>query len=303
MDMVRALRVLVDKLNKRKPAVGASHHTAFVKEGAVVPPKRKNEVTGILSKANDWAVMSDTNRRDVTGAIVEQQYPDFMVTAGRERPDIIVYSRSTKTVVLIENTCPDEQTVQKANLRKIKRYSEPRNMNGTVHASLVTKLEAAGWAAHLFCVEVCARGHVAFSVRRCMKALGMPNKEYSTLQRTLEETAIYSLTVIWNSRNNLTWCPARLAVWPVEEMPPLERVTHMVRPHPVESLPTMERSQRHAAIPPPSAAAAEANPADDLPPGIVPRQKPAAIAKDEPGDQNADFEAEFADELELDLSF
>lgn len=65
----------------------------------------------------------------------------------------------------------------------------------------------------------------------------------------------------------------------------------------------MERSQRHAAIPPPSAAAAEANPADDLPPGIVPRQKPAAIAKDEPSDQNADFEAEFADELELDLSF
>ena len=70
---------------------------------------------------------------------------------------------------------PDEQNVIQAYTRKTKRYSEPQFRGGKSHASIVTKLEARGWKVHLFPVEVCARGHVAFSVRRCMRALGFQN--------------------------------------------------------------------------------------------------------------------------------
>ena len=305
MDMTRALRVHVEKLNERKPTVASPHHTAFVKAGAVVPPKRKKEATGILSKANDWIIVSDIKRRDASGAIVDQPYPDFIAATGLERPDIILFSYSTKTVVLIENTCPDEQNVIQAYTRKTKRYSEPRSRGGKSHASIVTKLEAMGWKVHLFPVEVCARGHVAFSVRRCMRALGFENKEYNELQRTLEQTAIYSLTVIWNSRDNSVWCPARTTVWPQEDMPPLEVVPRRAKPPP-EARERKERKPERVAIPPPPAAKMEPEPYDDLPPGIVPRGT-AAASKNEPGvnpdKQEADFEAMFADELELDLSF
>jgi hypothetical protein len=228
-----------------------------------------------------------------------------MFDAGLERPDIVIFSRSTKTVILIENTCPDELGVQKASIRKTKRYGEPQNRNGHVQASLVSRLVATGWTTHAFNVEVCARCHVATSVRRCMKALGFSNKEYKALQCTLETTAVHCLTVIWNSRNNPVWCPARPAVWPVGEMPPLERVPHRPRALAEENLLARERSNASfAAIPPPLPAKAAEKPADDLPPGIVQRQNPAVTVKEEPDvDQNADFEAQFADELELDVSF
>ena len=74
------------------------------------------------------------------------------ICSTNERPYIVVWSSLFKVVVLIELTCPAEEGIQNASIRKQNRYID-----------LQLLIRNNGWTPHLFTIEVGARGFVAHS--------------------------------------------------------------------------------------------------------------------------------------------
>ena len=70
----------------------------------------------LLDGANDWKWIFDYD---------EDQYvfPAHIVITD-ERPDILIFSDSLKSVILIELTCPAEENILEARERKTMKYHE-----------------------------------------------------------------------------------------------------------------------------------------------------------------------------------
>ena len=75
---------------------------------------------------------------------------DILVTTGYGfKPDLVILSRQSRTIALLELTCPLERKVSKANLFKNDKY-----------ASMQGDLEEKGWKVHLLPFEVSSRGQI-----------------------------------------------------------------------------------------------------------------------------------------------
>ena len=107
-----------------------------------------------LRCAQDWEFLFDLGE----GLVFP---PESAAT--NQRPDIVIFSRSLRQVILIELTVPLEDRVSDAHSRKHDRY-----------LPLLVNCESNGWHATHFPVEVGCRGFVAFSLTRCLKDLGFP---------------------------------------------------------------------------------------------------------------------------------
>jgi hypothetical protein len=119
----------------------------------------KSISTSPLTDSNDWKITADfTNNNSV--------FPPSIFSTS-SRPDIVIYSSKSHTVLLLELTCPAEEGVDAARLRKVARYTKlcDRINNGTI------------WSAHLYTLEVGARGYVAHSVASCLRSLGLSPKD------------------------------------------------------------------------------------------------------------------------------
>ena len=82
------------------------------------------------------------------------------IASTTQRPDIVIYSKSKKIVVLIELTCPLKDHISTAHELKTDSYLE-----------LLSNCRCNGWTAFLFPVEVGSRGFVAYSLTSCPKNL------------------------------------------------------------------------------------------------------------------------------------
>ena len=107
-----------------------------------------------LRCAQDWEFLFDLGE----GLVFPPE-----IAATNQRPDIVIFSRSLRQVILIELTVPLEDRVSDAHSRKHDRY-----------LPLLVNCESNGWHATHFPVEVGCRGFVAFSLTRCLKDLGFP---------------------------------------------------------------------------------------------------------------------------------
>jgi len=157
----------------------------FVRAGEKSPaPITKFERPHELTGANDWQLLVDFE----TDRIVFP--PDIHATD--ERPDIIIWSVTKKHVILVELTCPAEEGILPAEIRKIGRY---------------TPLAAAikGWSVTLMTIEVGARGFVARSVPRCFKRLGLKPSSVSKLCKQLSTVSARCSYAIYLARENLEW--------------------------------------------------------------------------------------------------
>ena len=99
--------------------------------------------------AQDWEFLFDLGE----GLVFPPE-----IAATNQRPDIVIFSRSLRQVILIELTVPLEDRVSDAHSRKHDRY-----------LPLLVNCESNGWHATHFPVEVGCRGFVAFSLTRCLK--------------------------------------------------------------------------------------------------------------------------------------
>ena len=110
--------------------------------------------------------------------------------------------------MLIELTCPAEEGMHSAEVRKTARYSE-----------LCEQIREAGWTPHLFTVEVGARGFVGRSLIRCLKKLGLNPRTIRQAHKGLSEVAARCTYAIYLARETHDWPRDRPLISPLNSAP------------------------------------------------------------------------------------
>ena len=107
---------------------------------------------------------------------------------------IVLWSSSSRRVLLFELTCPAEEGIDVANIRKSARYEVLR-----------MAIVDAGWSVEVRPIEVGARGFVARSVPRLLRDLGLSSREVSTLCRTLATVVARCSYTIYLAYSSAEW--------------------------------------------------------------------------------------------------
>ena len=124
----------------------------------------------LLGSATDWKIIIDYTMAPVVFPV--------HICVTNERPDIVLYSDSLKTVILIELTCPAEENIADARARKEIKYTPLRD-----------QIQDNNWTCHLRTIEVGARGFVSSSVPRCLRQLGFSHSKSKELSRKVSIAA------------------------------------------------------------------------------------------------------------------
>ena len=103
----------------------------FVKKGTKVKQKKTPHV-GTLHQSVDWILKADLDKK--------YNFP-LHIAYTELRPDITIYSNSTKKVILIELTCPCEENMEKWHDHKINQY-----------LPLKSAIKSRGWEVDLHAI-------------------------------------------------------------------------------------------------------------------------------------------------------
>jgi hypothetical protein len=195
------LRCLEDKLrphveaantsSKPKPTlhISKSFHRAGETSSCRPTRKRSSQLTG----PTDWKIQVDYDGK------LTPFPPEIYSTP--QRPDIVIWSVSRKRVILIELTCPAEEGIEAAHIRKDARY-----------LNLAGLCRDCGWSPTTFSVEVGARGFVGHSLRRCLSALGVT--QTGELYKSVSMVAAKCSLAILQSHTNPAWDTQRALLTP-----------------------------------------------------------------------------------------
>ena len=141
----------------------------------------------MISGSNNWKVLVD---------LPDSNYvfpPEVFATL--ERPDIVIWSRKLRKVLLIELTCPSEENIEVAQLRKQTRYLQ-----------LMDQITSTtNWSPSLFTIEVGARGFVAHSLERTLLRLGISRRILSKVCKRVSIIAARCSFAIYLSANSIIW--------------------------------------------------------------------------------------------------
>ena len=162
--------------------VTVNHKTRFS------PPTRQTKAqrVSLLNGASDWNVQVDFTHNNVPFPVC--------ICVTDERPDIVIWSPSTKTVILVELTCPAEENIRDAQHRKTSKY-----------AGLVGQIRDNNWTCHFFTIEVGARGFVASSLPHCLRNLGFSNSNTKIACQVASRSAARCSYYIYKSHRVLQW--------------------------------------------------------------------------------------------------
>lgn len=166
-------------------------HIPFVKQGE--SRKRRPKVSGnsasVLQGTNDWKLLVDFTANKIVFP------PEIYVTT--ERPDICIFSRSRKIIYLIELTCPAEEGIEPAQIRKEARY-----------AQLVDNINADDknpWKAVLLTIEAGARGYVAHSMRSFLRKFGFTPGQAKQACKTISSITARCTFEIFQMHESKLW--------------------------------------------------------------------------------------------------
>ena len=119
--------------------------------------------------------------------------PEFFCT--NERPDIIIWSNCLRKVILVELTCPADENIYEARVRKETKY-----------LPLLTEIRrTTKWEVHLSTVEVGVRGCVGLSLKQCLSKLGLPKNEIIQLCKAVSFVAASCSHTIFNAASARSW--------------------------------------------------------------------------------------------------
>lgn len=96
---------------------------------------------------------------------------------------------------MIELTCPAEENILSAQIRKSAKYMGLQNLISS----------SGNWTSQLITIEVGARGYPANSVRHCLKKLGIRKNVAKKAIKALSTTAAKCSYGIFLMRNNQCW--------------------------------------------------------------------------------------------------
>jgi hypothetical protein len=165
----------------------------FVKKNSSQKPKRpKAEKCSLLDGASDWEVLVDFDTAHIT-------FPPC-ICATTSRPDIVIWSPKSRKVIMIELTCPAEEGIEAAALRKETRYQE-------------LQVAAKAWGeCKYFTVEVGARGLVGLRVHKVLLRLGFSPMTAKSLCQKLSEVVARASYAIYLAHDSTVWTQSELIV-------------------------------------------------------------------------------------------
>jgi hypothetical protein len=212
------LQILVPFLirhNASKPVRPQPPRIAFVSaksriKGNSRPPRSKS----LLAAANDWQLLIDFDCNRML-------FPPTIV-ATSQRPDVVLWSARTKTVIMAELTCPAEENFIKAHDRKMKRYTD-----------LEEQIRVATWTPVLRTIEAGARGFVSHRFQKLFRELGFSSKEATGACKEISAVTARCSYGIWLMRKTATWNASRELVVP----------NHFLQPAPTTTPPPLLANQ------------------------------------------------------------
>ena len=170
--------------------------TQFLMEGECPVRKQKNPSMKLLNRACDWKVSADLK--------TSLQFPVYNIQT-EKRPDIVAWSDSKKSVLLIEMTVPWEENRGEAHERKKNRYE-------TLRADCVEK----GWICHVIPIEAGCDfiGHSVFSF---LSKIGITGYSLKVASSRLQTPAQYASSWIWSKARSFqhegNTCGTTFPVW------------------------------------------------------------------------------------------
>lgn len=174
----------------------------FVREGSKATgsaSRQRRNIDSIIVGSSDWKLLVNQDDTPIVFPV--------NICATAERPDIVIWSKESKRVIIIELTVPAEENVADAHYRKTIKYE-----------SLVASCLSQGWKTTFLAIEVGCKGFVGFSIVKCCKVMGMSKRDTSRLTKLLSRVALRCSYLIYLSRNNREWKPIDLHIT-LEKMP------------------------------------------------------------------------------------
>lgn len=141
---------------------------SFVKAGEKPQPSWKAP-SDILLKAADWHLKADLER--------QLKFPDPITTTTLQ-PYRIIFSDSTKQVIILELTVLWEECMEEANERKCSKYQE-----------LVEQCQSWGWRTPCEPIEMGCRGFSGWSILKAFNMLGIMGATMRKALRSVTEAA------------------------------------------------------------------------------------------------------------------
>ena len=184
-QVLREIAAALDLQRRRKEKIEKGpKFIKFVKGGTETNKetnKSNNTASGIVSTANDWEMQADVGGKTT--------FPGEVLTTTL-RPDIVLWSRSSRQVILLELTVPWETRLEEAHERKLTKYDQ-----------LVTDIQNKNWKVWYFPVEVGCRGFVSQSLWRALGFLGLTGPGRRNLVGKVERQAETASGWIWRKRD------------------------------------------------------------------------------------------------------
>ena len=180
-ELLDQLKTKANPQRKKKWLVFKSKNSRYT-----TPQRNLEEDSSVFDQAEDWVLVHDEDE-------MKKGFPQHIVNTP-QRPDIVVFSDTLKTVLLIELTCGDESNFESQRARKEARYEQ-----------LLADIGAVGWKARLFTVEVGCRGLYHHTLPRLFNFFEIPRHQK---KKALNEVAVIALRcsyTIWLSRDNRIW--------------------------------------------------------------------------------------------------
>ena len=159
-------------------------------KGGVKPTRQALQVSSYLDNARDWEMKVDLKNSPEDE---KYQFPKFIATT-RKRPDLIVYSKATRCLGMVELTIPFEDRMEVANELKRSSYEE-----------LKTACEANGWRVSLWPVEVGARGFISPSLHQALKSFGITGRKRRECIKAMSSEAERSSRILWSLHKVPSW--------------------------------------------------------------------------------------------------
>ena len=180
----KVLEVIIELLRAQCETANQQSITAkepiiqFLKEGEYPVRKQKNPNMKILNGASDWKVSADLK--------TSIQFPVHIIQI-EKRTDIVAWSDSKKSVLLIELTVPWEENWEAAHKGK-------KNCIETLHADCMKK----GWICHVIPIEAACRGFLGYSVISFLSKIGITGCSLKVASNRLQTMAHYASSWIWS---------------------------------------------------------------------------------------------------------
>ena len=187
--ILRTFLILLEGLIESKKSRGNTNapFIKFVGPGHESKGRSKRSF-GLLDKAKDWFLLADIGSTQLVFP------PEIFPTS--ERPDIVLYSIKTKTVILIELTAGCEERHNENHASKTEKYN-----------NLVEEIRSNGWVCHFFAIEVGARGFNSTHVRFCLKSLGFLPRFVKDMLGKLSHASLQASYQIWLAHGDRVWTP------------------------------------------------------------------------------------------------